>query len=561
VYSNPAFSISGEGARMKILEAQRGKNLKASFPWVDFIITNVDILSALTAAPLRAVRIEEGKYTAKVFGVTLRMEIIQHDNSESKGVVRTLSDIRLPFGLGTTHTIAKYTYCAVDESTTSLDLYLTFELTTFAMRTYASYRRNDIDRYLNAVCQNVETAASLLGSGDKAAFSSLDQQQQNRVADFRRKLSRGAFHLPSRESQTLGTIRAVTTPDSMVIAAEAKMPDRHIVSAQEVVKFGEDSYAGLLDGTRKLAAINNRAVRARGEPTESTETVEFRQAAFEFGNAFYSRVCSGQLMNVVPVIVSQGQSAILRLTVDGRAEELPWEALHDGQEFLALKVRFSRCVTSIHDSDIPASVWESAGILLVGSDSRGDLPGAEIEVENIGKILQNAGLSNMEVLMGSNANRANLVQALQSRSFNILHFSGHSMFDAEHPWQSFLELGDESRFYLHELGALCQGSRKGAVMNLVFLNSCQSARVGQDRVTGRQLSMCKTWRETGVSNVIGMLWNVEDDAAVQVGSTFYQSLIANPQMGPEEAMRQTRNKVATDRAWADGSWLAPVLYT
>jgi CHAT domain-containing protein len=73
--------------------------------------------------------------------------------------------------------------------------------------------------------------------------------------------------------------------------------------------------------------------------------------------------------------------------------------------------------------------------------------------------------------------------------------------------------------------------------------------------------MCKTWRETGVSNVIGMLWNVEDDAAVQVGSTFYQSLIANPQMGPEEAMRQTRNKVATDRAWADGSWLAPVLYT
>ena len=73
--------------------------------------------------------------------------------------------------------------------------------------------------------------------------------------------------------------------------------------------------------------------------------------------------------------------------------------------------------------------------------------------------------------------------------------------------------------------------------------------------------MCKALRESGVANVIGMQWNVEDDAAVHVASTFYKLLLANPPIGPEEAMRQTRSVVAIDRAWADGSWLAPVLYT
>ncbi|MCG3148175.1 MAG: hypothetical protein PCFJNLEI_01618 [Verrucomicrobiae bacterium] len=546
---------------MKLLEAQRGKNLSASFPWVDFVIANVDILSALSDSPLRAVRIEEGKFAAKIFGVSLDMEVIQHENTGASGKIRILSDIRLPCGLGKTHTIAKYTCFAIDENTTSIDLNLTFELTTFAMRLYACWRRDDIDKYLNTVCQNLEKAAQRLTSSAGQIVSALEDGQRTRVAEFRRRLARGAFRSPLRELRTQGVLRVVTTPDAMVIAAEAQMPDQHIVAAQETVKFGEDSYAGLLAGTRKLAAINNRALAARGEMTGPVENLPFRQAAFEFGNAFYTRVCSGQLINVVPIVVSHGQSAVLRLTVDGRAEELPWEAMHDGQEFLALKVRFSRCVTSIRDTEIPASVWEAPGILLVGSDSKGDLPGVEMEVENIGRILQNAGLSNIEVLTGPDANRAKFIQALKSRAFNILHFSGHSMFDAEHPWQSFLELDENTRFYLHEFGTLGQSGTKGGPMNLVFLNSCQSARVGQDRVTGRQLSMCKAWREAGVNHVVGMHWNVEDDAAVQVGSTFYQSLITNPQLGPEEAMRQTRGKVATDRAWADGSWLAPVLYT
>jgi CHAT domain-containing protein len=73
--------------------------------------------------------------------------------------------------------------------------------------------------------------------------------------------------------------------------------------------------------------------------------------------------------------------------------------------------------------------------------------------------------------------------------------------------------------------------------------------------------MCRIIRESGVDNVIGMLWNVSDEAAAQVASVFYKFLTTGCVPDIVEAMRQTRCKVAMDRAWQDGSWLAPVLYT
>jgi CHAT domain-containing protein len=266
-------------------------------------------------------------------------------------------------------------------------------------------------------------------------------------------------------------------------------------------------------------------------------------------------------MSVMLVLVSQGSKATLRLRVDGDAEELPWEALHDGQEFLSLRVRFSRCVAAIRDIKDQAPGWEKSGVLIVGADSRGGLPDAASEATSIGSILSAGGVQNITVATGQEAQRSPVIKAHQSGRYDILHFSGHSVFDADHPFQSYLELTSGTRLFLHELGTLGRSRGEHNCLQLVFLNSCQSARVAEDKITGRHLSMCKTLREAGVGVVIGMLWNVEDDAAVQFGSGFYRALLENPGTGPEEAMRQTRNHVGIDRAWADGSWLALVLYT
>ena len=544
---------------MKTLKAQRGKNLNVGLPWAEFILTNTDIMTTLTRAPLAITRTDEGRYSGKVFGVKITMETIRHENLGTKGSIRILADVRLPLGLGRTYTVATHRYFAIDDHTTSVDLDLSMELTRL-MRVYVWFRRGAVDVYLNRLCSDIEQAAQMLESCDDRSLGLLDEEQRARVTRFRRGVRADRSIYQYTKLETEGLIRVAVANDVMVITVEAKMPDEQVLCALENLPFDNQTRTELLSGTTRLARINNNAFPVRGLLPDPAENVEFRQAALEFGYGFFKRMCSGELTEIMAALCSQGHAAAIRLTVAGAGEDLPWEAMHDGHDFLCLKLRFSRCVTSIQGAVNRPKEWTTSGILIVGADPRGDLPGAEDEAEDIGNLLTTAGMPRVEVLKGHNANRRSVVGALESGGFNILHFSGHSLFDSQYPYQSCLELAGDSRIYLHELGRLGRKAQEGAPLDMAFLNSCQSALVGQDKVTGRQLSLCRALREAGVDYVVGMLWNVEDKAAVQVGSVFYSSLLANPDMGPEEAMRRTRQRVATDRAWADGSWLAPVLY-
>lgn len=554
---------------MKSIESDRGKTIKAPLWWVDFVVTHPDIMASLSRSRLRARRVGEGRFRLAIFGVQITLEEVHHTLTETEGCCKSSASIRLPWGLGCTHTISKYKYVAVDENTTALELSITIELTTFLMCLYASLLRDRIDRYLNRLCLETETAAKMLSEEKEQGVAELDQDQQKRIADFRRSSSRKShtefFRRPGSGTQFFGKLegamRVTMSESTLLVTAEVRMPDQRILSANGRSSFTAQEKDALMSGMLRLAAINNDALPSRGGASEKTATADFRQAALEYGYQFFRRVCSDQLMSVVPVITSQGQSAYLRLTVEGEAEQLPWEVMHDGQEFICIKTCFSRSVTTIHQEAKTAHDWESAGILVVGADSRGDLPGVESETKGIGRVLATAGVQNVELLGGAKANRKNVLHALQSGRFGILHFSGHSLFDREYPNQSSLELCSGTKIFLHELGHFGRSANQDAPLGLVFLNSCQSAMVGLDAVTGRQLSMCRALREAGVSYVIGMLWNVEDEAAVQVGASFYNHLLKCPEKGPDSAMRETRLAIATERSWSDGSWLAPVLYS
>ncbi len=546
---------------MKTIESDRGRTISAPLEWVDFVVSNPDIMAALNQSPLRGIKLSDGKFHLKIFGVSLKIEDVHHELGGKRGSLKSFSDIRLPWGLGSTHTISNYSYVAVDEKTTALELSISIELTTFIMRLYASFYRDRIERYLNKVCADIGKAAELLDSATEQDLEVLNTEQKDRVAKTRRSRHRQVASDSQFFRRFEGAMRVIMSDSSLLLAAEARMPDQRILSANGRLTLTAAEKDSLLSGIVSLASINNRAIPTRGEPHHIPLTVDFRQAALEYGYQFYRRVCSSQLSSVLPVITSQGHSAYFRLTVEGEAEQLPWEAMHDGQEFLCIQTCLSRCITTIQPEISAPRDWASQGILIVGADSRGDLPGVEQETKNIGRILNSAGCSTVEVLTGLKANRRNVIRALQSGAFGVLHFSGHSVFNQEHPFQSAMDLCSGTQIYLHELGHFGHVANQEAPLGLVFLNSCQSATVGQDAITGRQLSMCRALREAGVSYVIGMMWSVEDDAAVQVGGNFYRHLLESPLRGPESAMRQTRLAVAIERTWSDGSWLAPVLYS
>jgi CHAT domain-containing protein len=344
---------------------------------------------------------------------------------------------------------------------------------------------------------------------------------------------------------------------TMLVEADATMPDKHFLSGRNEIPHEPDSHQKIKASALQLAAINNPAFTVRGEKNPESLDIEFRQAAFEFGHNLYKNYFTNKLSEVMPVLLHYENNAFMKLDIDESVEGLPWEALHDGKNFLSTKLCFSRVLGAQGSRRAHKQInFENIGILLVGSDSRGDLPGVTSEVQNIAAILSDTGFSRVELLDGLKANRKNLLELLKSGEFNILHYSGHSVFNSSYPYQSYLEFIKSERLFLHELDDF---SNQG--LELVFLNSCQSGKTGLDQTTGRELSMCRTIRESGVANVIGMLWNVSDDAAAHFASEFYGFLSGNDQLHVAEAIRQTRCKVAMERAWQDGSWLAPILYT
>ena len=544
-----------------IRKIERGKHLAASFYWTEFAINNMDIVTALDHTPLQVKNTGTDKYDGKIFGIRLQMQYLSRQRSNKQGCIKILSDIRLPLSLGRTYATTSFTYYAIDCETTFLELEMEMEAVGL-MCIYAKMRRKCIKDYIDHICAGIETAAQLLALDDNCVNTILNESQKSRVAEYRNKVVKMPPFSSSISSTLEASINLSMVKEVMVIEANVVMPDKHFMTATNYVSTDDSMFSKIQTAVNQLAYINNPAYIVRGEAFRDCDSIEFHQAALEFGYNLYHDHFGDNLKEIMPVLLFHGKETRLRLNIDKNLEFLPWEALHDGKDFIATKMRFSRALGTVrYNINKDTRDLSEPSILLIGADSRGDLPGTIVEIKAIEKLLSGIGVRSFQTLYGSEANRHNFIEMLSSGKFNILHFSGHSVFKVDSPYQSYLELAQGTKLSLHELDNLASPENGDHPLNLVFLNSCQSGRIGIDKITGRNLSMCRMFREAGIDNVIGMLWNVSDEAATQFASVFYKFLATGNYADVSEAMRQTRREIAMDRAWQDGSWLAPVLYT
>ena len=521
----------------------------------------MDIVTALNHTSLQVKNTSADKYEGKILGVRLQMQYLSRQRSSKQGCIKILSDIRLPFSLGRTYATTSFTYCAIDCETTFLELEMELEAVGL-MSVYAKMRRKDIKDFIDHICADIEKAAQLLALDDDCINVILNENQQSRATEYRNKVVKMPPVGSSISSTLEAAINVSMVKEVMVVEANVVTPDKHFMTATNYNSTDDSLFSRMQTAVNQLAHINNPAYIVRGETSEDCDSIEFHQAALEFGYNLYHDHFGDNLKEIMPVLLFHGKETRLRLNIDKNLEFLPWEALHDGKDFIATKMRFSRSLATVrYNMSKDARDISELSILLIGADSRGDLPGTTVEIKAIEKLLGGIGVSSVQTLYGSEANRHNFIDTLSSGKFNTLHFSGHSVFKSDSPYQSYLELAQGTKLSLHELDNLANPENSSNPLNLVFLNSCQSGRVGTDKITGRNLSMCRMFREAGIDNVIGMLWNVSDEAATQFASVFYKFLATGNYADVSEAMRQTRCEVAMDRAWQDGSWLAPVLYT
>jgi hypothetical protein len=280
----------------------------------------------------------------------------------------------------------------------------------------------------------------------------------------------------------------------------------------------------------------------------------------ELGQVLYSVV----LPDTIRVELLALQQPLAVLTDD---PSLPWEILHDSQEFLALKVPLSRQLV-IHNRMgsllRPPELLQEGFSSLIIADPLGDLPGAREEGEALHELFRSYGES--DLLLGDRADWAAIQCQLVSKAYSVIHYCGHMEYDSSQRL-STIHFRGGGQLSADEVLSTFRGCP------IVFLNACASDPHARSSATvpaaasdnfGRTESFAQAFmlgNERGVAvAVIGTMWLVPDEpreAGRVVTRAFYQHLLNGGCLA--EAMQASR-KLARERQWGPMAWGPYVLY-
>jgi CHAT domain-containing protein len=248
---------------------------------------------------------------------------------------------------------------------------------------------------------------------------------------------------------------------------------------------------------------------------------------------------------------AHGPNLVLHL--DKPLVGIPWELLHDGDDFLGRRFRLGRLVTMDQEARPPMQRhMEPPLSALIVADPSGDLPAAQDEAHEVGRILEDSPvIGPVTTLMGRVALRT-LRDELPKH--DLLHYAGHADFD-DRSGEAQLRLADGA----FTTRLIEQVSGRVDFPGLVFLNACSSADDTRSASTGESslagpAGVASSLLLAGVRHVVGTLWEVRDEVARHFARSFYRSLGASETVGA--AMERARHAIAgrygEDRLlWAD----------
>ena len=142
----------------------------------------------------------------------------------------------------------------------------------------------------------------------------------------------------------------------------------------------------------------------------------------------------------------------------------------------------------------------------------------------------------------SQPSKADILNAL--KTCTIAHFACHGTADRVEPAKSGLLLGKETveKLTIEDLDILsCQNAQ------IVYLSACSTAEVGVMNLADQSVHLASSFQLTGFQHVIGTLWGVDDDAAVEVAKRFYERLPVSGENGYISPARALHDAVVSFR--------------
>ncbi len=402
---------------------------------------------------------------------------------------------------------------------------------------------------LYALCGNLGRAAERLSHDPPDELLGLLSTSEQR--------ERLRKHLEIR-TQTSHTA-AVERPRATALLSILKAGDQTLIRfhtnaprprrGQETVRISPEERGRLISSFEKLACAGSAFSTRRGTPERHAVGRDLHERLVQLGRELYGLYIPKGTHGYLTSLLDAHPQGPFRIEVEGETSALPWELLHNGEDFLALLLPLAR--TPIQATEFSQSFGPVQRVLLIVPES--DLDEALVETQAIHDVLTKDLAIDVEVLLGQEATKEKIIQTLQMGAFDAIHYSGHSHHDPELASASHLVLNQGRKLRAEELRRLIQECG----LKFIFLNSCESgSATGHSHVA--LAGLADAFVQSGVPCVIGMRWPVSDRGARELALTFYQALA---KLGdPAEALRRARLAVGTAFDWEDPAWAAPLLY-
>ncbi len=253
-------------------------------------------------------------------------------------------------------------------------------------------------------------------------------------------------------------------------------------------------------------------------------------------------------------ILAQNRRFVIELTTN--TMDIPFELMHDGQEFLCLAHPISRRIETMKTGRTVAPLPAIERRALVVGDPTGNLSSAKEEAEAVAAMLK---LHHFEVklLIGRDqANLKNFARAIALEKYHLIHYAGHAFFDSEHPTLSGLCLAKDNEVAKVTAGELKRYLNYPA---FVFFNACEAAAAEKEAtIINDQGSLIENLAvaalEGGACGCLGSMWKIADPTAKDFALAFYEFLFLNKPIG--EAVQLARKHIRQSSI----DWAAWVLF-
>jgi len=301
----------------------------------------------------------------------------------------------------------------------------------------------------------------------------------------------------------------------------------------------KDMYAFVLsDGRLHVAKLDSKRLME--------DVREFRKYLENSGSTRFMDSSKRLYKRLFKPIESQVNRKNLTIVSHGALHYLPFNALHDGKDFLIDRYSI-RVMPSASAMKYLVSKKANKGgnILVFGNpdlgDSRFDLAFAEKEALDVAKTK-----SKSKVFLRKDATVGAF--AKYAGSFSYIHLATHGRFDQSSPLKSALLLSPEAgsngmltadKLYSLELDA-----------DLVTLSACET---GLSKIANGDdlVGLTRGFLYAGGSSIVASLWKVDDLATSQLMTRFYRELDrTNKREALQRAQLETRKTYAHPYYWA-----------